>query len=329
VAEGRRGPRPRVSVVLTTRNLAKILRRTLECLTALDTTGFDLTVVVADNGSTDETPGVLAEAASREGVLSIYVREPGKNRALNEALTLAQGELIAFTDDDVLPEVRWLAELVAATERWPDADVFGGQTLLAAPPGAPNWILESGDPSLNFARYAPLVQEGVTSKTPHGPNFAIRSAVLESFRFAEGVGPDGTGGYAMGSETEFLLRVLHAGRQIVYVPTARLRHIVRPEQLLLPALVGRSYRGGRGWARLHHLHADVPYLMGAPRWLWRELARAAAGRITARLSSPERRLACLLTYHRIRGMIAEHRSGSPSRLAEDSPPDRSVRTRRV
>ncbi len=58
-----------------------------------------------------------------------YVREdrPGKSRALNAALRIAQGKLMVFTDDDVVPQPDWLSQLYSAAQRYPDVNIFGGQ----------------------------------------------------------------------------------------------------------------------------------------------------------------------------------------------------------
>lgn len=114
------GDAARVSVVVPTRNRAGLLPRLLAALDALeppDSAGYE--VIVVDDGSADATPGILAEW-SGAGRRSIRLDVAGGSYAArNAGWRAAQGGIIAFTDDDCLPEHGWLAGLVGAL-REPD-----------------------------------------------------------------------------------------------------------------------------------------------------------------------------------------------------------------
>jgi len=94
---------PEATVVIATRNRAAFLRECLRCLGAQTAAGrFD--VVVVDNGSTDETPGVVATAAERGvPVRSVAIAEPNRAKARNAGIAHARGEAVIFCDDDTLP----------------------------------------------------------------------------------------------------------------------------------------------------------------------------------------------------------------------------------
>ncbi|MGH2373988.1 MAG: glycosyltransferase family 2 protein [bacterium] len=97
-------PRPEVSVVLPTYNDASILRHALAHLArqALPPTAFE--VVVVDDGSTDETPEVVAAAgAGPARVRSVrFDRNRGRSAARNAGIRAALAPLIVFVDSDVL-----------------------------------------------------------------------------------------------------------------------------------------------------------------------------------------------------------------------------------
>jgi glycosyltransferase involved in cell wall biosynthesis len=265
-------------------------------------------VVVVDNGSTDRTPEVLRAAAESLPLVAIAESRPGKNRAINRALEVARGSLLLFSDDDVIPEPGWVAAMWSAAARWPADDIFGGEVRLAFPEGTPDWLREPFDPALNFARYGADEPEGPTARLPNGPNFAVRATALASVRFSEAIGPDGTGTYAMGSETEMLERLRGRGARFIYVPSAVVQHVVQPHQLEPRYLVGRSYRLGRGEVRRRGSRgSSAPRLLGAPRHLWREVASAAAAWVASVPRGPQRRLAAALRVARLWGMISEHR----------------------
>lgn len=95
-----------ISVVIATKDRASYLERALTSL-AQQAGAPEFEVVVADNGSTDATPDVV-ERAARSAPFRVRRLEAGRaNRALarNAGIAAADGELIAFVDDDVwLPQ---------------------------------------------------------------------------------------------------------------------------------------------------------------------------------------------------------------------------------
>ncbi|MGH9165980.1 MAG: glycosyltransferase [Acidimicrobiales bacterium] len=113
---------PAISVVIPTFNRARSLERTLAALLHQED-GPAFEVIVVDDGSTDDTAEVVAGHPA-----VIYLRQPnsGPATARNRGWSRATGGLIAFTDDDTVPDRRWLADLVAAFAERPDLDAVGG-----------------------------------------------------------------------------------------------------------------------------------------------------------------------------------------------------------
>src|SRR4051794_16479718 len=112
----------RISVVICTLNRAPELRLLLESLRHQDHTDFE--VVVVAGPSTDDTDEVLAQAGDHVRV----VRNPEEHlsRSRNLGIDAASGELVAFTDDDAVPEPRWLARLEEELRRDPSLAAVGG-----------------------------------------------------------------------------------------------------------------------------------------------------------------------------------------------------------
>jgi glycogen synthase len=100
----------RVSVVINTYNRAESLRKTLQALRYQ--TFADFEVVVVNGPSTDGTAGLLQEFGRAIRVGSCPEVHLAKSR--NVGIGLASGEVVAFIDDDAIPEQGWLAELVEA-----------------------------------------------------------------------------------------------------------------------------------------------------------------------------------------------------------------------
>ena len=242
---------PSLTVVFATYNRAKPLVRVLTAFTGLIAPAGGWKLVVVDNGSTDATPSVLAGFADRLPLVALSCPKPGKNRALNLALPELRGDLAVFTDDDVLPDPDWLLRLRDAADQHPEADLFGGTVLPDWPTPPPAWLSEQA------VEFSVLYAQQRRGSGPcgfadiFGPNMAIRTAIFTAgTRFAEHVGPDGTNPlYAMGSETELLRRLEAAGHRGWFQAEARVRHIIRPEQMEEGWILERAFRYGVGEGR--------------------------------------------------------------------------------
>jgi GT2 family glycosyltransferase len=110
---------PRLSVVLPTYQRAALLDR---CLTALARSDLDhFEVIVVDDASTDTTPAVLAEHASRMPLRSLAQQaNRGPAAARNLALEQASSSLVLFVDDDVVVTPTLLTDHVRLHEQAAD-----------------------------------------------------------------------------------------------------------------------------------------------------------------------------------------------------------------
>jgi glycosyltransferase involved in cell wall biosynthesis len=123
-------PRPELSVIVATRNRAARLERLLASLRRQTLPRSAFEVIVVDDASTDETPALLAQEADRDALaLRVITRSKsgGPGNARNDALKIARGLLIAFTDDDCEPEPTWL-EAGLRRHREQPAAVIQGRT---------------------------------------------------------------------------------------------------------------------------------------------------------------------------------------------------------
>ena len=275
------------SVIIATRNRQALLAETLESIAAQDWPADAFEVIVADNGSTDSTPRVVEDATRRRGPLVryLFVPEPGKSAAVNQALTLAKGDLVAFTDDDVRPEPQWLRQL-ATTFDETGVDFIAGRVKPAWESAPPDWLSpavygviavpENGDVRLTISARDPRV-------IPIGANMAVRHSVI---RRIGGLRKDLgklEGSLRTGEDHEFFLRMLHAGCTGVYEPTAMVHHRVGAERLNRRYFRRWLHQNGRDVARLDQMYRDgkIRRLFGTPRYLWRQAAEDGASALTA------------------------------------------------
>ena len=95
-----------VSVIIPVLDNIVGLRKTLF---ALDNQIYDARyeVIVVDNGSTQDLTAVVSEFARAK---LIYEQRPGSYIARNKGISIARGEILAFTDSDCIPAFDWLAK---------------------------------------------------------------------------------------------------------------------------------------------------------------------------------------------------------------------------
>jgi glycosyltransferase involved in cell wall biosynthesis len=220
-----------VTVAVCTRDRTADLARCLNSLTALDYPNLDILVI--DNAPSNDTTQHLV----RSNYPTVrYARElkPGLNWARNRAIQEAMGEIIAYTDDDVVVDSQWVKAL---------ADIFSENDSVMAVTGlvAPDELeteaqalFESyGGFGRGFTRRWYGVDASNTGRIPSfycgagmfgtGANMAYRRSVFQqmgAFDTALDVGTVTNGG----GDLEMFFRILKEGHMLVYEPKAIVFH---------------------------------------------------------------------------------------------------------
>lgn len=115
--------KPLVSIILPTYNRAHLLPKAIESVLGQTYQNWEL--LIWNDGSTDETD-ILLRSFNDPRIKCFTHENRGKSFALNRCLEIAQGDLIAFLDDDDQWLPRKLEIQVEAMSRWQEIDlVFG------------------------------------------------------------------------------------------------------------------------------------------------------------------------------------------------------------
>ncbi len=238
----------RVTVALCTWNRAKLLDQTLTQMHALRIpTDVEWELLVVNNNCTDETDAVIARHQNDLPIRRLFEPVPGVSHAKNRAMEVARGELMLWTDDDVLVDPGWLAAYREAAARWPEAGYFGGMIEPWFEVSPPGWILE------NVQRLQGMLvvrnlgsEERFFSETefPFGANMAFRTEALRTCRFDPNLGRAGKS-EIRGEETALVRDLRSKGFRGVWVPGARVSHFVTRERLTR-RYVWSYYHGNTG-----------------------------------------------------------------------------------
>src|SRR5262249_47418646 len=118
---------PEISVAICTWNRSQLLEQTLAAMCQLRVPA-DLCweLLIVNNNCTDQTDAVIARYTERLPLRRLFEPKQGHSNARNCAAQTAIGELLIWTDDDVLVDPCWLLEYRKAMREWPEATFFGG-----------------------------------------------------------------------------------------------------------------------------------------------------------------------------------------------------------
>lgn len=278
------------SVIVCTYNRAPLLRETLAALQRMaPVPDCYCEIIVVDNNSSDDTAAVVEESARSGRTAVTYLREPrqGKSFALNRGLAHSQSDIIALTDDDVLPADDWLARIVDDFRRRDVAFVFGKvlprwgrlpPPELLMPLAQDIWgplaIVDYGDAASDY------VPEHIGQRLPIGANLAFnRSVVVAEGGWRTDLGKVNNT-LISGEDHEIFMRLRRHGHYSGYYdPQIVVRHYVPAARL-----TRRYFRQWFFWhGKTQALMLDdlfyeldmsrVPRIAGVPRFLYRQAVR--------------------------------------------------------
>jgi glycosyltransferase involved in cell wall biosynthesis len=239
----------RVSIVVPTWNRRDTLEHVLPTLLAQSCGADSYEVLLCDFASDDGTADLVASLGA-PNLRRIVTTRGGRAAVRNEGIRRARGEIVLFTDADILADARLVDEHLAAHARHPDAAVVGWEVQVAS-----------------IEQYRVAVARPETRRRLHRPgrrrlswlffltgNASVRRTTLER----AGLFDESFSDYGH-EDLELGYRLSRAGTRIVYNPAAVNYHW-HPESLDEKA--GKRRLSGRATIRFYRKHRD-----------WRILAR--------------------------------------------------------
>jgi GT2 family glycosyltransferase len=233
----------RVSVAVSTYQRAHLLPRLVRALEAQTLPYDEFELVITDNGSTDTTRETLQEIA-RTTSLNLRCERLDVNRGpaagRNAAWRRASAPVVAFTDDDCIPQPTWLERGLAAVDA---ADIVVGFTQ-------PDPAQESHRGPFSRSLYVGEARFFQTCNV-----FYRRGDLEATGGFDEGFKTPG------GEDTDLGWRVADLGRTVAFGPDVVVHHDISPSDFRaklretwrwwsIPRIVARHPERGRGI--LHH-----------------------------------------------------------------------------
>jgi glycosyltransferase involved in cell wall biosynthesis len=260
-------PAIRLSVVICTYNRAHTIRETLQSLKELDVEGLDGEVIFIDNNSTDGTRATIEEFLPHAPLPARYVfeRQQGVAHARNAGVDHATGDVIAFTDDDVLVDRLWLREIADAFAS-EDPAAIGGKILPKWQVPPPDWLIPALHTFLALLNHGdkPLRMDEPVLWTA---NLAIRRDVFRTMRFHVGLGRVGDKLYN-GEDAALIQMLLDRGERVLYWPRAVVHHSIPAQRLTKAYFRKWHWDAGSMAAQLMPAHVSRS-LFGVPYHFYR------------------------------------------------------------
>ena len=242
---------PPVTVVIATRERPDQLAVCLASLLRVEYPNFDVLVVDNDSES-DETERLVKEVARQSQVRYLSERRRGLGASHNRALAEATGNIVAFTDDDVIVDPHWLSELVTPFVTGPQVMGTTGLILPAELETAAQFMLElhgrfaKGFVPTRFDLHGSRSMDPLfpftAGRLGSGANMAFDTSYLRSiggFDPALGTGSPARGG----DDLAALFRLVADGHTLAYQPGALVWHHHRRD---LPAVRRQAFGYGVG-----------------------------------------------------------------------------------
>lgn len=238
-------PPPRISAIICTHNRDNYLGAAIDSLLAQDFDEYE--IIVVDNASTDTTRAVAESRLPHPRLQYVYEATLGLSAARNTGARVAQGEILAYLDDDAEASPGWLTAIAAIYDQDPQVAIAGGRVTLIWPDERtpPRWL--STNMAGNLGAYdlgdevTYITQPGLT---PRGLNYSIKADFLNQIGgFDLHLGRVGKN-LLSNEELYMTEKALQLGYRVAYLPNALVAHNVAPARLAPSWFMSRSWWQG-------------------------------------------------------------------------------------
>ncbi len=318
-----------ISVIFATHNRSAHVRRILDSFReAKPPLRHSWELLVVNNNSSDGTAAVIEEFSRTSDlpVRVLFESRQGKAVAINSGIVASTGDVLAFTDDDVVVDPSYLWGIESAIESH-DAIGFGGKVIAVWPVAPPAWLsngselraTNSGVVAYDMGDTVRELRPGI--RPPAGANFFFRRKAFERYGlFREDLGPNAKRPL-YSDDTEFVERLRSGGERLLYIPDVVVYHPVPEARLRKRYGIQWNFRAGRSAARMEGRPPGSASLFRVPRYLFRMFLGAAGSRLAVSFrGTPRARFEKTQEIIYRAGMIYEY-----SRLPRDFDPRAEVR----
>lgn len=231
----------KISVIIPTYNRSSLIVDTIESFLGQDYQNFE--VIVCNNNSIDNTQEVLKTYLSNSKVRLLLEQRPGVHFARNTAAKFASGDLLYFTDDDMIATPNLLSEIVKIFDLDESIASATGRVLPKWETEPPKWV-EKLLFNARLSLHNPA-EEIVISSEDFGVYSCHQAILREPFFKAGGFNPDYIAGVLIGDgETGLNLKIKELGYKFGYIGSSIIYHRIPPSKMTQKYLNSRLQNEG-------------------------------------------------------------------------------------
>lgn len=236
------GSNPLVSIVVPSHDRCADVVEAVNSLLAQDYPEFEV-IAVANNCSNGTGAALQALAAKDARLQCVHEPTPGLGHARNRGCQAAQGELLAFLDDDELAPPQWLSTLVRAWRETGGGGIGGPyEPLWQAPP--PRWLEHSRcfQETLSFMDFGPVRRQ--VDWLLGGNALYTREALKDANYFGTYSSLKGKRSLVGGGDIALGMRLNHVGHHLWFEPSASVLHKVPASRMRMSYIMRRAFWAG-------------------------------------------------------------------------------------
>lgn len=226
----------KVIINIATCKRPKMLEACINSIIQQDTPpSWEVFILVIDNDPTSTGKPSFIDQLESTKISVIYTQEkkPGIPFSRNHGCATSQqfgADYLIFIDDDETAEPGWLMAFHQATLTY-DADAYSGPVKYIYPPNQAKWLQNKNELA---------IPDGSIKKRASTNNVLIKAMILSAEHY--GLSFDPGMAFTGGSDSDFFMRLVHAGGKIVHVSQAIVKEVVLSNRLTIKWRLKRQFR---------------------------------------------------------------------------------------
>jgi glucosyl-dolichyl phosphate glucuronosyltransferase len=233
------GHLPFVSIIIPTYNRHELLTSAIDSFLKLHYPKDLFEIIICDNNSKDATRKVISEWQVKATIPIVYLfeRRLGVHFARNSAAKIARGQILYFTDDDMIADPMLLDELVKVFDLDPKIGCATGKILPRFQMEPPKWVSK-----YLINAHLSLTPPGLTEELKISQDsmvYSCHQAIRrEVFYRAGGFNPENVGEHYVGDgETGLNIKIAKLGYYFGYTAKSLIYHIIPPHRMTYRYLI--------------------------------------------------------------------------------------------
>lgn len=221
----------KISAIVCTHNGQKVLMKAVQSLVDQTLAKQEYEILIVDNASTDGTREIIRQFEQEPNLKYIFEANLGLSHARNTGWQKAQGEFVAYLDDDAVACPEWLERIVDAFKCEPNVGAVGGKVDPIWEVNPPSWINDFMQRFLSVLNWSETPIFLDDSKYLVGANISFPKIVLEKFSgFPINLGRKGKS-LISNEEIDLIKKIKGDGQKIFYHPQISVRHLIPAARL--------------------------------------------------------------------------------------------------